>query len=65
MHRSGPLPLNFEGPEQVFFFFLGGGGGGGVKTAKMRVKENHAHDKFAIKEFSLSYNAIQSIQNCG
>ena len=25
MHRSGPLPLNFEGPEQGFF--VGGGGG--------------------------------------
>ena len=34
MHRSGPLPLAFKGPEQgffffFFFFFLGGGGGGG------------------------------------
>ena len=34
MHRSGPLPLNFEGPEQVFFFFFGGGGGGGGKNCQ-------------------------------
>ena len=39
MHRSGPVSLTFEGPEQGFFFFFFGGGGG-VITAKMGVGEN-------------------------
>ena len=34
MHRSGLLPLTFEGPEQGF------GGGGGGKSGKTLLKES-------------------------